>query len=60
VAGWTVSLYPQTFACNVCRLVLHGPDELRECGLPSARFDVVASDLGEDFNPDDFALRYWE
>lgn len=60
VGGWVVTLYPQVFACHVCRLVLSGPEELAECGLPSARHDIDAAALGEDFDPDLFASHEYE
>lgn len=55
VAGWLVTFAPQTFACNVCRLTLHGPQELSEAELPSSRHEVDPRDLGEDFDPECFA-----
>lgn len=55
VVGWAVVLFPQAFACHVCRLTLHGPEELGECGLPASVHDVEPTDLGEDFDPALFA-----
>jgi hypothetical protein len=36
---------PEAFACNVCKLVLTGTDELREAGLPSSKFEPDPSQL---------------
>jgi len=46
---------PQAFACNVCRLTLHGPQELTEGQLPTSQHSVDPEDLGEDFDPEYFA-----
>jgi len=55
IGYWSVTLSPQAFACNVCRLALHGPQELAEGRLPAARYEVEPEDLGEDFDPEGFA-----
>ncbi|MGK5738915.1 hypothetical protein [Micromonospora sp. URMC 103] len=55
LGGWTVDLTPQAFACNVCRLTLHGPEELVQAKLPAARHAISLKDLGEDFDPEHFA-----
>lgn len=52
LAGWDVTLTPTSFACNVCRLTLNGPQELEECSLPSSRHPIDIDDLGEEFDPD--------
>ncbi|MGK5442152.1 hypothetical protein ACSNN7_10070 [Micromonospora sp. URMC 105] len=52
VTGWLVELFPQAFSCNVCRLTLHGPEELIEAKLPAARHMVDVGELGEDFDPE--------
>jgi hypothetical protein len=56
-AGWSIGLSPQAFACNVCRLTLHGLDELSGCQLPASRYEVTPEDLGPDFDPAEFAER---
>ena len=53
IAGWTIELSPEAFSCNVCRLTLHGPQELNEVGLPSAKHEIEMAALGEHFDPDD-------
>jgi hypothetical protein len=55
VAGWFVTLMPQAFACHVCGLQLNGPDELSEGHLPAARIDIEPADLGDDFDPAEYA-----
>lgn len=52
---WALTLAPQAFACSVCLLTLHGPDELAECGLPASLHEISPEDLGEDFDPQAFA-----
>lgn len=54
VAGfdWKITLYPQVFACNVCRLTLSGTEELAEARLSTAAEEVQPEDLGEDFDPE--------
>jgi hypothetical protein len=52
---WTVTLIPRAFACNVCRLTLHGPDELQAARLPASRYEVGPEDLSEDFDPELYA-----
>lgn len=48
---WQVNLRPETFFCMVCKLQLHGTQELAEAGLPSRQFDVDDDeDLGPDFD----------
>jgi hypothetical protein len=46
-----IDLIPSAFACNVCKLTLHGQQELTACGLPSSRMDVQDYQLGPDFDP---------
>jgi hypothetical protein len=48
---WTLTLYPQVFTCNVCRLTLADQEELREAHLPIVPEEVQMEDLGEDFDP---------
>jgi hypothetical protein len=48
---WKITLYPQVFTCNVCRLTLSGPEELGEAQISTAAEEVQADDLGEDFDP---------
>ncbi|MEU7839976.1 hypothetical protein AB0B39_03295 [Micromonospora sp. NPDC049114] len=55
VGGWALQLSPQTFACNVCKLTLHGPEELAEGKLPASRHEIHLSDLSDDFDPEYFA-----
>lgn len=45
-----VTLSPEAFGCNVCRLRLVGPEELAEAGLPSTAYQVAERDLGPDFD----------
>lgn len=62
VAGsyWDLSLSPQKFVCNVCKLALDGPDELASTGLTSARYNLEPNDLDEDFDVDEFARSLYE
>jgi hypothetical protein len=46
-----VDLIPSAFACNVCKLTLHGQQELAACDLPSSLMDVQHYQLGPDFDP---------
>ena len=46
-----IDLIPSAFACNVCKLTLHGQQELVACDLPSSRIDVQDYQLGPDFDP---------
>ena len=46
-----IDLIPSAFACNVCKLTLHGQQELAACDLPSSRMDVQDHQLGPDFDP---------
>jgi hypothetical protein len=46
-----IDLIPSAFACNVCKLTLHGQQELVACDLPSSRMDVLDYQLGPDFDP---------
>jgi hypothetical protein len=46
-----IDLIPSVFACNVCKLRLHGQQELVACDLPSSRMDVVDYQLGPEFDP---------
>lgn len=55
IGGWSVEFSPQAFACNVCRLVLQGPEELAEGKLRSSRHVIDIQDLGEDFDPAHFS-----
>jgi hypothetical protein len=60
VAEWTVEFYPEAFECCVCRLILHGRDELAEANLPVGREVIEASQLGYDFDPAQYAEnRFW-
>jgi hypothetical protein len=47
---WTIMLYPQAFACNVCRLTLSGTEELNESDLPAVGQEIQLEDLDEDFD----------
>lgn len=51
-SGWEVTMSPNSFGCNVCRLTLDGMQELAEGGLPSFTIQIDPDDLGPDFNPD--------
>jgi hypothetical protein len=46
-----IDLIPSAFACNVCKLTLHGQQELTACDLPSSRMNVHDHQLGPDFDP---------
>jgi hypothetical protein len=48
---YCIGLIPTAFACNVCKLTLHGQQELAACDLPSSRMDVQDYPLGPDFDP---------
>jgi hypothetical protein len=52
---YAITLSPQAFACGVCRLTLHGSQELAECGLPASLHEISPGDLGDDFDPAAFA-----
>lgn len=52
---WVLRLYPRDFRCNVCKLELHGTDELAWSKLPPAAREVSESDLGPDFRAADWA-----
>lgn len=57
---YEVGLRPSTFFCTVCKLELHGGEELAEAGLPAQLFDVTGKDLGPDFDLDEKISRhYW-
>ncbi|WP_280498196.1 hypothetical protein [Nocardia farcinica] len=55
--GWDITLSPTDFTCHVCRLRLHGVQELAVAGLPSDAIAVDEYDLGPDFDPDQEAER---
>ena len=48
---YLIDLVPSAFACNVCKLTLHGQQELVACDLPSSRMPVEDYQLGPDFDP---------
>jgi hypothetical protein len=48
---YLIDLIPSAFACNVCKLTLHGQQELVACDLPSSRRHVEDYQLGPDFDP---------
>jgi hypothetical protein len=52
---WVLRFYPQAFACNVCKLVLHGTDELHIAGLPTEEREVAEAELGGDFSAAEWA-----
>jgi hypothetical protein len=52
---WVLSLHPQSFACNVCKLRLHGTEELRLGPLPAAARQVKETELSADFDASEFA-----
>ncbi|MFB7837772.1 hypothetical protein ACWIGW_44025 [Nocardia brasiliensis] len=56
---WEVTLHPDGFSCNVCRLSLGGRDELAAGRLPSSTIGVDPDDLGPDFNPEREAQRLY-
>lgn len=58
---WQAALGPMTFFCMVCKLQLHGTQELAEAGLPSQYFDVSSDDLGPNFDLHEFIqTMYWD
>lgn len=50
---WVVTLTPEMFVCDVCRLRLWGAKDLELVGLPSQPFEPAAADLG-DFDPAEY------
>jgi hypothetical protein len=52
---WIITFYPRAFACNVCKLTLHGTDELAAGGLSSREREVGEADLGNDFSASEWA-----
>jgi hypothetical protein len=54
---WLFSLAPEGFGCNVCRLLLDSPDELRAARVPSTRIDIETTAFDEDFDVDEFVRR---
>lgn len=46
----SITLAPDVFRCEVCRLELGGVDELREAGLPTEAFSVKSEELGPNFD----------
>ncbi|MEU2257704.1 hypothetical protein [Nocardia xishanensis] len=55
-SGWKVTMSPDRFGCNVCRLMLDNVQELSAAGLPSW-LTIDPDDLGPDFDPDHEAER---
>lgn len=53
--AWNLTLAPQALVCNVCRLELLGPDELRAAGLPAQSYELDLTDMDDDFDISDFA-----
>ena len=53
-ATWTLFLFPQGFACNVCQLGLAGPAELNAGDLPASRVQIEEDQLDDDFDLNDF------
>lgn len=51
---WLFSLAPEAFGCNVCRLILTSPDELRAARIPSTRINIETTALDDDFDVDEF------
>jgi hypothetical protein len=56
---WVLTLHPRDFGCNVCKLRLHGPEELAICRLPSAARHVTEAELGSDFDAAEWADRLY-
>lgn len=48
---YLIDLIPSAFACNVCKLTLHGQQEMAACNLPCTRMDVQEYQLGPQFDP---------
>lgn len=55
-----IDLIPSAFACNVCKLTLHGQQEMAACSLPCTRMDVQDYQLGPHFDPRMAAGNAWE
>lgn len=53
-----MTLRPDSFVCNVCRLDLGDVEELAEAGMPVAQYDVEPENLHPDFDSYEFARRY--
>ncbi|HEU5473766.1 MAG TPA: hypothetical protein VFV67_24220 [Actinophytocola sp.] len=54
-------LGPRAFFCMVCKLQLHGTQELAEVGLPSQHFEVSSDDLGPSFDIGGYLrASYWD
>lgn len=51
---WIITLTPETFACDVCRLRLWGAQDLEAAGLPHRPYEPMLKDLGE-FDPAAYA-----
>jgi hypothetical protein len=56
---WVLTLHPRNFGCNVCKLRLHGPEELAICRLPSGSRQVTEDELGTAFSAADWAARLY-
>lgn len=52
--GWELTLVPNSFVCNVCKLALDGPLELEAAKLPATRTVIDRSALEEDFDVEEF------
>lgn len=52
--GWDLTLVPNSFACNVCKLSLDGPLELQAAKLPATRTEIDGEELDDDFDFDEF------
>lgn len=54
---WVLTLHPRAFGCNVCKLRVHGPEELAISRVPSDARQVSESELGADFDAAEWAER---
>lgn len=52
---WRLTIYPRVFACNVCKLMLTGPQELSAAGVSAHEREVREDDLGDDFSASEWA-----
>jgi len=49
--GWVLTHYPEALACNVCRLVLRGNEELTAFALRTKSEVIDQTILGTGFDP---------
>ncbi len=52
---WRLTFYPRQFACNVCKVVLVGPQELSAAHVPAHEREVTEAELGDDFSAAEWA-----